>query len=411
MTRSKMDMIGAMLTELKTESCKHFGTCGGCTCRAVEADIWAPPPYEEQVAAKETRVKQLLSPFGIADWRPTVPSPEIWHYRNKMEFAFGLKTWKERELVLGLRQARSFDRVVDVETCRLISPESMVLLEKVRTWAKHAGLSGYDRGRHNGDVRYLVVREGKNTGQRMAFLIASAEAQDRILPHLESLMTETRPLLTTLWAGFTDCRSDVARAEKMQLLWGAGHIQERLNDLVYRISPYSFFQTNTRGTERLYGLLRDWAKEDSGGALMDLYCGSGGITLSIASCFDRAVGVDINAEAIEDAKYNAEQNNSQNVEFVASDTENFLKILPATKLAVQLSAAIVDPPRPGLQPKALQAVLDLNPRRLAYVSCNPESLARDLQNLVPYYTPRSAQVIDLFPHTPHVETLVTLEHR
>ena len=144
---------------------------------------------------------------------------------------------------------------------------------------------------------------------------------------------------------------------------------------------------------------------------MDLYCGSGGIALSLARCFDRVIGVDSNAEAIEDAKFNASQNDCRNVEFVASDAENFLKILPASKLAVQLSAVVVDPPRPGLQPKALQAVMDLNPRRLAYVSCNPEALARDLQNLIPFYHIRTAQAVDLFPHTPHVETLVTLEHR
>ena len=144
---------------------------------------------------------------------------------------------------------------------------------------------------------------------------------------------------------------------------------------------------------------------------MDLYCGSGGIALSLATQFDRVVGVDINAEAIEDARFNAEANRLQNVEFVASGTEDFLKILTATKLAVQLSAAVIDPPRPGLQPKALQVVIDLNPQRLAYVSCNPEALARDLQSLGPYYKIRSVQPVDLFPHTPHVETLVALEHR
>jgi len=271
----------------------------------------------------------------------------------------------------------------------------MDLLAQTREWAKQAGLNGYDRGRHNGDLRYMVVREGKNTNQRMGLLIASAPARERVLAALDDLNTRLRPLLTTFWVGFTDARSDVAYAEKMLLQWGPGHIQDRLGDITYRISPYSFFQTNTRGTERLYSLLADWGKE-CGGALMDLYCGSGGIALSLASSFDRVVGVDSNADAIADAQFNAEANQCRNTEFVASDTEGFLKILPASKLAVQLSAAVIDPPRPGLQPKALQALIDLNPSRLAYVSCKPESLARDLQKLVPYYKIQSVQPVDLF---------------
>ena len=254
-------MIIAMLTELETITCKHFGVCGGCTCRTDSNGLSAPPPYPEQVQAKETRVRELLAPFDVEEWRPIVPSPDIRHYRNKMEYAFGLLTWTGRELVIGLRQAGRFDRVVDVETCQLMSDESMELLVRTRAWAKKTGLSGYDRGRHNGDLRYLVVREGKNTGQRMALLIASVAARERIEAALDELAAEFRPLLSTFWTGFTDCRSDVARAEKMQLVWGPGTIQETLNDITYRISPYSFFQTNTHGTELLYQKLQAWGRE------------------------------------------------------------------------------------------------------------------------------------------------------
>jgi 23S rRNA (uracil1939-C5)-methyltransferase len=212
----------------------------------------------------------------------------------------------------------------------------------------------------------------------------------------------------------------------MRLLWGPGTIEEKLGSLTYRISPYSFFQTNTHGTEKLYDLLRDWAAPHPhplppvGGegvrvrgeaALLDLYCGSGGITLTLADRFDRVVGIDTNRSAIEDAKKNAETNGIENAEFVCEDAQEFLKKLPGSKLSVQLSAMVVDPPRVGLHPKALQALFEMNPAKLAYVSCNPESLARDLQILVPFYRIRSAQSVDLFPHTAHVETVVLLEHR
>ena len=404
-----------------------------------------------------------------------------------MECAFGV--WDER-LVLGLRAAGRFDRIIDLETCFLMSPECLEVLKRVRTWAHDHHLSGYHRGHHEGDLRYLVLREGKNTGQRMAVLLATSSAvtptkvapstvegqgqpvQVALAPHpggvqsnvldpgflrddgVESLRPSLEPLLTTCWLGVTDEKSDVAQAKDMRLLWGPGTIQEKLGPITYRISPYSFFQTNTHGTEKLYALLQEWAFSISsspavagggsmdrahhnpcsapspgslrdsppeaggnddlmqtGGALIDLYCGSGGITLALAASFDRVIGIDTNKAAIEDAKKNAEANGIENAEFVCEDALEFLKKLPGSKLSVQLSAMVVDPPRAGLHPKALQALLEMNPAKLAYVSCNPESLARDLQSLVPVYRIRSAQPVDLFPHTAHVETLCILEHR
>lgn len=376
-------------------TCQHLGTCGGCS---------GPLPYPEELLRKEARVHSLVAPYHVDEWRPMIPSPDPWHYRNKMEYAFGAV---DSGLTLGLRQAGRFDRVVDVETCFLMSEESLEVLKRTRTWARERGLSGYNRRLHTGDLRYLVLREGKHTAERMAVLIA------RTLPDgLDALRARWETLVTTAYLGITECKGDVARADDMKLLWGPGTIDENLGTLRYRISPYSFFQTNTRGTERLYGLLREWASAlRTGGALLDLYCGSGGITLAVADLFDRAIGIDTNRDAIEDAKENAGRNGIRNAEFVCEDVLEFLKKLPASKVSVQLAGVVVDPPRAGLHPKALRALLDMNPVHLVYVSCNPESLARDLQTLVPFYKIRSAQPVDLFPHTPHVETVAILEHR
>jgi len=401
--------------------CTHFGICGGCRCEPGAPA--QPPPYPAELAQKESRVQQLLSAYDVEEWRPIVASPEEWHYRNKMEYAFAV--WDEH-LVLGLREAGRFDRIIDVETCYLMSPGSLEVLKRVRSWAHAQGLKGYHRRRHEGDLRYLVLREGKNTGDRMAVLIAhpSMLSSPAVTGRgsmdsppvtagndgLWGLRQQIEPLLSTAWLGVTDAQSDVARAEDMRLLWGSGTITETLNRRTYQISPYSFFQTNTRGTEKLYALLQEWGSECRG-ALVDLYCGSGGITLALADSFDRVVGIDTNRGAIEDAKINAERNSIGNAEFVCEDALEFLKKLPGSKLSIQLSAMIVDPPRAGLHPKALQALLEMNPPRLAYVSCNPESLARDLQSLVPFYKIRSAQPVDLFPHTAHVETVVFMEHR
>ena len=396
---------------ISAATCPHFGICGGCSTEAQAGGGFAPPPYQEELRRKEERVRSLLAPFTVGEWRPIVPAPQEWYYRNKMEYAFAVP-FTEGALVLGLREAGRYDRVIDLEECLLMSPESAELLRRIRRWALARGLAGYHRRAHRGQLRYLVVREGKNTAQRMLILIAHPS-----VPMDETLWREFRdaaePLATTAWLGITDALGDVARAVDMRLLWGDGFIDEKLGDLFFRISPYSFFQTNTKATETLYGLLKDWAASfrAPSGALLDLYCGAGGIGLSLAQNFDRVVGVDSNREAIENAIFNAERNALTNTEFVAGDALDFLKKLPASKLAVQLSAVVVDPPRAGLVPRALQTLIELNPQRLAYVSCNPESLARDLQSLVPLYAIQSVQPVDLFPHTAHVETVALLEHR
>jgi 23S rRNA (uracil1939-C5)-methyltransferase len=421
-----------METLLKTESCRHFGVCGGCACDPARTPP-APAPYEDQLREKEARVRQLLSAFDIGEWRPLIPSPDRWYYRNKMELALapavvppppprrkpsdpplvpiGHPDRRIEGVVLGLREAGRFDRIVDLETCLLMSPEIEELFKRVRGWARAHHFTGYERRMHTGDLRYLVVREGKNTGDRMAVLISNSTVTMATHPEaFKELEAAIRPLATTAWLGVTDARGDAARCSDMTLLWGPGTIEERLDDIRYRISPYSFFQTNTRGAEQLYRLLAAWAKP-IGGALVDLYCGSGGITLALARSFDRVVGIDTNREAITDAAHNAELNALKNTEFVCEDAMEFLKKLPGSKLAIQLSAMVVDPPRPGLHPKAMQTLLEMNPPQLAYVSCNPESLARDLQSLSPLYKINSIQLVDLFPNTPHVETVGLLEHR
>jgi len=384
--------------------CKHFGLCGGCRCTADLAGKSRPLPYPQELLLKEARVKSLLEPFDVGRWGPIIPSPEEWYYRNKMEYAFAV--WDD-QLVLGLREEGRFDHIIDLETCGLMSEEAVEVLSWVRRWARDKGLRGYHRRRHEGDLRYLVIREGKNTGERMGVLLATTQAAAQCAPEAFS---DLLPLLSTFWLGVTDAKSDVARADDMRLLWGPGTITETLLTRTYQISPYAFFQTNTRGTEKLYTLLQAWGASIEG-TLLDLYCGSGGITLALAEHFDRVVGVDTNAEAIADAKKNAGANQISNAEFVCEDALEFLKKLPGSKLSIQLTALVVDPPRAGLHPKALTALLQMNPPQLAYVSCNPESLARDLQGLVPFYRIKSIQPVDLFPHTAHVETICLMEHR
>lgn len=351
-------------------------------------------------------VVDLLAPFGVEDLRPIRPAPERWFYRNKVEFAFGTQGG---ELVLGLRREGQFDQVVSLRECPVFSPETTPLLATVRAWAMAHTLPAYDLKRHEGVLRYLVVREGKRTAQRMVHLIGTPELKtavpaivERLLPHL--------PGVTTALVSFTARRSDVASAEHTEVLSGPGWIEEWLGALRFRISPSAFFQTNTAGAELLYQTVAAWVPEDPG-TVLDLYAGGGGITLSLAGTADRVIGVELNASAVQDAQINAELNGITNCEFVAEDVALFLRRIALSKIPTQVSAVIVDPPRSGLHPKAMAALLELTPPCLVYVSCNPQALSLDLQRLGPYYLATSAQPIDLFPNTPHVEVVVRLDHR
>jgi 23S rRNA (uracil1939-C5)-methyltransferase len=248
-----------------------------------------------------------------------------------------------------------------------------------------------------------VVREGKNTGERLVLLVTSP-AQ---IP-TESFVAAVRsayPATTVLW-GVNGKVSDTAITDKTGTLYGPGYIGEMLRvdgrDLHYRISPQAFFQTNTKGAERLYGLIADWIGRPK--AALDLFCGGGGIALSLAGSCGKVYGAELNASAVADAKANAALNGIANVDFYSGEVQTLLPSM----LALGCEVAVVDPPRAGLHPSALPPLLEKGPARLIYVSCNPEALARDLGKLMPAYRVVRCELVDLFPQTEHVETLVEL---
>ena len=379
--------------------CPHFGVCGGCATQNA--------PYAEQLAAKEARVRGLLAPFSADEFRPIRPSPDVFHYRNKMEFAFG--GLKDGPVLLGLRQKGRFDRVVDLTECRLLSTAAGPLMAAVRGWAVVHGLPTYHLKSHKGFLRYLVVREGKNTGQRLLNLV-TAEGDAPGPSFLEALDASGVSADTVVWtvnAGLSDVAQGGVRA-----VWrGAGYIEETLRGKTFRISPFTFFQTNTRGAEELYGVVADFV----GGrvtTLFDLYCGTGSIGLTVADRADRLVGVELNAAAVEDARENARRQGAAHAEFHALDAAAFARSPEfQTVWTAPGAVAVVDPPRPGLQPDVRRLLAEKPVHRWVYVSCNPEALVRDLTALSLVYRTVIVQPVDLFPHTPHVETVVLLERR
>lgn len=379
--------------------CPHFGVCGGCASQ--------DRAYADQLAEKEAVVRRVMAPFSPGEFRPIRPSPDVFHYRNKMEFAFGGA--REGSVRLGLREKDRFDRLVDLRECFLMSPETPVLLEAVRRWARDAGLAPYDLKSHRGFLRYLVLREGKNTGQRLVHLVTARGELPRE-SFLAALESSGAPADAVVWSVHEGV-SDVARGETSLCLKGDGFIRETLQGLPFRISAAAFFQTNTRGAEILYKMILD-SLGDGAEALVDLYCGSGAIGLFCASRARRLVGVEIHAPSVEDARANAREQNRDNASFFCLDAAAFAGRADLMSVwTASGAAAILDPPRAGLQPAVRRLLREKPVERWVYVSCNPDALARDLPLLADMYAVEIVQPVDLFPHTPHVETVLLLRKK
>jgi 23S rRNA (uracil1939-C5)-methyltransferase len=323
-----------------------------------------------------------------------------------MEFAFG--GLKDGPVLLGLRQKGRFDRIVDLSECRILSSDAGRLLAAVRCWAESEKIPTYHLKSHKGFLRYLVVREGKNTGERMVHLVTAAgEApKESFLAALDGSGVRVD---TAVWSVNPDL-SDVARGVVKAVWRGSGAITETLEGKPYVVTPDGFFQTNTRAAERLYGVVREWA--GAGETLLDLYCGAGTIGLFCAANFRRVVGVETHAASVESARENARRQGDERVEFHALDVAGAVKEPWFAALWDDPgTVAVLDPPRPGLTPDLRRLLMDRPPARWIYVSCNPKALAADLAVLSDVFAVQSVQSVDLFPHTPHVETALLLRRR
>lgn len=381
--------------------CRHFGLCGGCASQDVA--------YGEQLREKEARVRAVTAPFSPGRFEPIRPSPDVFYFRNKMEFAF----WPlgAGRAALGLREKGAFDRVVDVDDCRLLSPETPRLLETVRRWAERERVPAYHLKTRAGFLRYLAVREGKNTGERMVHLVSSAAEPPA--GWKESFVAALRGagvrIDTAVWS-VNETPADVAYGQRAETLFGSGAITESLAGRVFRVSPTAFFQTNTRGAEILYKIIED-RLAPGGETLFDLYCGSGTIGLFCASRFRRVVGVELHAPAVADAKANAEAQGARHAEFHAMDAARIPQDPAFAGLWRSDARAVVDPPRAGLHGPLRRLLRDSPLDRWVYVSCNPDALAKDLPVLADSYVVESVEPVDLFPHTAHVEAVVTLRRK
>ncbi|MEM5786866.1 MAG: 23S rRNA (uracil(1939)-C(5))-methyltransferase RlmD [Syntrophobacteraceae bacterium] len=421
--KKKKNYAEARVTGVISESphyvearCPHFGVCGGCS--------WQNISYDTQLYWKRMHVLESLSHIaGVseAEVGPIVASPQEYYYRNKMEFTFSSKRWLPPEefqageytsddlFGLGLHVRGFFDKVFNVRECYLQSPAAVEILKVVREIAANSGLPAYSIRGNEGFWRFLVVRETKRTGQRLVHLItASNPDAERIVDSLAAELVEKFPDTTTLIHSISDKKSQVATGDFSRVLFGPGFIEEKLGELRFRISAHSFFQTNTLGTEMLYETAARFGSFDGSENVWDLYCGTGSIGIYIASRVKNVIGIEVVEEAINDAFENCRINGVDNCTFLAGDLKDVIK---KASEAGRPDVVITDPPRAGIHPKVIKALLEIAPKRIVAVSCNPASLARDLTSLLDTYEIKGIQPFDLFPHTPHLECVIRLDRR
>jgi 23S rRNA (uracil1939-C5)-methyltransferase len=378
--------------------CSHYPACGGCRFQDLA--------YEAQIAAKADQVRDALQRIGGFDdppLEPILPANSPFHYRNKFEYSF---TQTPEGPAPGLHRAGRWDEVLPIEECWLTTDLGNAIRNAVRDWAREERLSAYDQKTHEGFLRHLVVREGRNTGQALVVLVtAPGELPDR--EHFVDVLRRFPEMRSIHWA-VNDRPAEVTRDLPTQLLFGEDAIEEELCGLRFRVSPNAFLQTNTSMAERLYELAGEYAQLSGGETVYDLYCGTGTIGLTLARDALTVWGVEFSEEAVACAIDNAALNGIANVAFFAGDVARSLEDLQAR--AGDPDVVVVDPPRAGLSGRAVRHLGRLAPGRIVYVSCNPTTLAGNVKELAAEWGYRLERVrpVDMFPHTPHVEAVALL---
>ena len=400
--------------------CPHFVDCGGCSYQNL--------PYEKQLDVKKNQVLRLLRPAfgkqmlskgdnGDVDaymdriFEGIKPSPVQTDYRNKMEFSFG-DEYKDGPLALGMHKRGSFYDIVSVRNCHIVDQDYRRVLGCVLDYFSKENTSYFHRIRHEGYLRHLLVRKAQKTGEMLIALVTTTQETYPLQPLVDELLAlPLESKITGVIHIKNDSLADVVQSDETVILYGQDYFYEELLGLRFKISPFSFFQTNTLGAEVLYETVRDFLGDISGEGkhdktVFDLYSGTGTIAQLLAPVAKKVIGVEIVEEAVEAARQNASLNGLDNCEFIAGDV---LKVID--EISEKPDFIVLDPPRDGIHPKALAKIIDYNVDRIVYVSCKPTSLARDLEVLLDGgYRIERAVAVDQFPGTYHCEVIVMMQY-
>ena len=386
-------------TDRRPARCQHFGVCGGCR--------WQDLPYVEQLRLKSMILTQALVDLGSDIVRPILPSATEFDYRNKMEFSFGLDREGHRQL--GLHVRGRYNRVFDLESCSLQSEVSNAIVAAVRRHADELEIPIYDLHSHEGVLRFLVVRDAKVDGRVLVNLVVADFPNEKVGKLVAKVIEEIKEIetfLVTLHQG----KGQVATGQREFVLRGSGSIIETCAGLEFEISSRSFFQTNPVQAGKLYGLVGKLASEIEASHVLDLYCGVGAISLCLARVARFVTGVELEADAVANARENATRNGITNCDFISGRVEEVIAQFCSARR--QFDVIVLDPPRAGLHEKALEALVNLGSKTVIYVSCNPISLGKDLRFLSKEgFSVDSVYPVDMFPQTPHCEAVALMKRK
>ena len=421
-SRNKKDWAEGKASQIKklspdrvTPFCIHFGICGGCK--------WQMLPYDKQLQYKEQEVRDVMKRIGRLEDVPVLPilgSEKIIHYRNKLEFTFSnkryltgedLKTLGDDEWpggALGYHVPRLYDKIIDIYECWLMDDVNNTVRNTIREYATDQQLSYYDIKEHTGFLRNIVLRY-TTTGELMVNIIFAHDDQNEI-KKLCNYLLERVPRITTLLYTINQKWNDTIYDLDPKVVSGKGYVIENLGNFSFKISPKSFFQTNTQQAEKMYEVVQEFADLQGEETVYDLYCGTGSIGIFLSSSAKKIIGVDVIEEAINDAKVNALLNNLGHTSFFTGDVIDICND-DFFQLHGRPDVVIIDPPRAGLHPKLIQKLLEIAPPKMVYVSCNVATQARDLQMLSEKFMVEKLQPIDMFPHTHHIECVALLHRR
>lgn len=419
-----LEVLEKSFLETRDQACSVFGDCGGCNYHTLS--------YKQQLELKKEQVKRLIDQVcKDYTFEGIIGSPEEWSYRNKMEFSFG-DEYKDGPLSLGLHKRGSFYDILTTDDCAIVDEDYNKILSCVLHYFKSQGISYYHKLTHRGFLRHLVVRKAVKTGEILINLVTTSKFDDKenYRVGLDNLNTEAnkgdlqaddeKELLNGFTSSLTsldlngcivgilhtynDSKADIVKSDKTEILYGRDYIYEELLGLKFKISAFSFFQTNSLGAEILYTKAREYVGDTKDKNIFDLYSGTGTIAQLLAPVAGKVTGVEIVEEAVEAAKENAVLNGLTNCEFVAGDV---LKVMD--ELSEKPDIIVLDPPREGVHPKALSKIINYGVDRIVYISCKPTSLVRDLEMLQEGgYKVEKVCAVDMFPQTVHVECVVLI---
>lgn len=385
--------------ETETPACPHFGLCGGCTYQTL--------PYDAQLNLKAEQVRKLLDAaiHGDYEFEEPIGSPKQWEYRNKMEFTFG-NEYKDGPVTLGLHKKGSFYDIVPVEQCQIVHSDIREILKATADFARESGFGFYHKMTKEGCFRHLLVRRAEKTGELLVDIITTTQAGPDLRKWVQSLMSlSCASRIAGILHTVNDSAADAVIDEGTEVLAGREYITEEILGLTFKITPFSFFQTNSLGAERLYSKAREYVGETKDKVIFDLYSGTGTIGQLLAPVAKKVIGIEIIEEAVKAARENAVRNGLDNCEFLAGDV---LKTID--EVTERPDFIVLDPPREGVNPRALGKILKYQADNMVYISCKPTSLARDLEAIqAAGYRVEKACCVDMFAGNPNVETIIKMQ--